>query len=98
MLRILRIMQHIDHTRAAYTFRVVHTGIREVEVLAQLLRTLFRKVLHVVLASKVQAARGTRLNTRRLQPFAHSVAAKRALEDAMRLRIHLRNIEWTPRD
>src|SRR5689334_7015005 len=41
----------------------------------------------------MQAARGTRLNARRLKSFAYAVGAKRALEHPVRLRIHLRNVE-----
>ena len=41
----------------------------------------------------MQATRRAGLDARRLEPFAHAIRAKRALENAMRLRVHLRNVK-----
>ena len=43
----------------------------------------------------MQAARGARLDARRLQSFAYAVNTQRALEHLFRRRIELRNIERT---
>src|SRR5260370_6024813 len=67
-------------------------------MIAKLFRASFRKELHVVLAAEVQATRGTRLDARRLQPFAHAIRAQGALEHAIGLRVHLWNVERASRD
>src|SRR5229473_1735269 len=53
----------------------------------------FRKELHIVLAAEVQATGGARLDARRFQALAHAISAERALENAIGLRVHLRNVE-----
>ena len=55
------------------------------------------QLLHVFFAAEMQAARGTRLDARRLQPRAHAVRTQRALVNLLRLRIELRNIERAAR-
>src|SRR2546429_5783334 len=67
---------------------------REVRMVAELFGARLREFFHIVFAAKVQAAGGARFDARRLEAFADAVGAKRALEDAMRLRVHLRNVEW----
>src|SRR5690242_19760467 len=67
-------------------------------MIAKLLRALSGEVQHVILRTEMQAAGRTRLDTGRLEPFTNAVAAERALKDAMRLRIHLRNIKGAARD
>src|SRR6202521_4652977 len=91
-------MQHVNHSGAANARWVIHTSFREVRVVAKLLGASFRKELHIVLAAEVQASRRTRLDTRRLQPFAHAIRAQRALEHAVGLGIHLWNVERTAGD
>src|SRR5258707_11078736 len=60
--RLRGIMQHVNHAGAADARRIIHAGIREVGVIAKLLRASFRKELHIVLAAEVQAAGGARLD------------------------------------
>src|SRR6266513_6498365 len=96
--RLGSIMQHVNHAGATHARWVVHAGIREVGMIAKLFRASFSKELHIVLAAEVQAARRTRLNARRLQPFAHAIRAQRAFEDAVGLRVHLWNVERAARD
>src|SRR6266480_7638993 len=67
---------------------------REVRMVAELFGARLREFFHIVFAAKMQAAGGARFDARRLEAFADAVGAKRALEDAMRLRVHLRNVEW----
>src|SRR5579859_3713411 len=82
-------MQNVDDAGTAHALRVVHSGVREIRMIAELLRALSRKVQHVVLRTEMQAAGGTRLDARGFEPFAHAIGAKRAFENAVRLRIHL---------
>src|SRR5271155_1876820 len=91
-------MQHVDDASPPDSRGIVHTGIREVVIVAKLLRAFLRGIQHVLFASKVQTARGARLNARWLKAFLHSIRAKRALEDAICLRIHLRNVEGATGD
>src|ERR1700680_1934172 len=86
-------MRHVNHSGAANARRVIHTSFREFGVIAKLLGASFRKELHIVLAAEVQASRRTRLDTRRLQAFAHSILAQLSLEHAVVLGIHLWNVE-----
>src|SRR5580692_5300277 len=92
--RLGGVMQHIDHACTAHSRGIIDTGIREVVIITKLLRALLREIFHVFLAAKVQAACWARFDARWLEPFAHAVRAQRALEDAIGLRVHLRNIEW----
>src|SRR5882757_1358291 len=91
-------MQDVNYASAANARRIVHPGLREVRMIAKLLRALAGEVQHVFLAAEVEAARWTRFNARWFQPFAHAIGAQRALEDAIVLRVHFRNIERTSRD
>src|SRR5438876_1735339 len=91
--RLSRVMQDVDDAGSANARRIVHPGVREIGMLAKLLRALAGAVQHVVLGAEVQAARRAGLDARGLEPFAHAIRAKRALEDAMRLRVHLRNVK-----
>ena len=86
-------MQNVDDAGAADAGRVVHAGVREIGMLAELLRAVSSELKHVVFRTKVQAAGRTRLDARRLESLAHAVGTERTFEDAMRLRIHLRNVE-----
>src|SRR5260370_7483530 len=70
---------------------------REVGMIAKLLRAYFCQELHIVLAAEVQAARRARLDARGFEPFAHAVRAKRALEYAVGLRVHFWNVERASR-
>src|SRR6266851_1004657 len=96
--RLGSVMQHVNHAGATHARRVIYAGIREVEVIAKLFRASFRKELHIVLATEVQASRGTRLDACRFQPFAHAIRAQRALEHAIGLRVHLWNVERASRN
>jgi hypothetical protein len=91
-------MQHVNHAGSAHAGRIVNTRIRKIIVFAQLLRPLFREVRHVILAAKMQAARRTRLDARRFKSLAHTIRAQRALINALRLAVKLRNIEWAAGD
>src|SRR5262249_25190123 len=51
------------------------------------------EVFHVVLGAEVQAAGRTGLDAGRLEAFADAVGTKRALEDAIGLRVHFGNVE-----
>src|SRR5947207_5415696 len=62
-------------------------------MLAKLFRAPFGKELHILLAAEVQTARRAGLDARRLESFADAIRAKRTLENAMGLGIHLRNVE-----
>src|SRR6266704_6665377 len=81
--RLRGVMEHVNDAGAADARRVVHAGIRESGVIAKLLRPSFCKELHIVLAAEVQAARRTRLDACRLEPFAHAIGAERTLENAI---------------
>jgi len=95
--RLRRVVQHVHYARPAHSRRVVHTRVREIVICAQLLRALLSPGSNMSsLLLKMQAARRARLDARRLQPFAHTVRAQRALKTRVRLRIHLRNIERAP--
>src|SRR3989441_1868945 len=96
--RLRGVVQDINYSGPAHARRIVHAGMREVGVIAKLFRASFSKELHILLAAEVQASCRTRLNACRFQPFADAIRAQRALEDAMRLRIHLRNVERASRD
>src|SRR6202171_4122672 len=96
--RLGSVMQHVNHAGASHARWVVHAGMREVGVIAKLLRASFSKKLHVILAAEVQAARRTRLDARRLKTFAHTIGAQRALEHATGLRVHLWNVDRAYRD
>src|SRR5258708_1422324 len=96
--RLRGVMQNVNHSGTANTGWVVHPRIREIRMIAKLLRSSLRKELHIVLAAEVQAPRGSRLDARRFQPFAYAIRAQRALEHAIGLRVHLWNIERTARD
>src|SRR5207244_1019219 len=74
------------------------TSMREIGMLAKLLGALAGKVQHVILAAEVQTARRAGLDARGLQPFANAIRAKSALENAMRLRVHFRNVKGAPGD
>src|SRR5215472_1212602 len=67
-------------------------------MLAELRCALASEIEHVFFRAKVQAAGGTRLDARGLESLADAVGAQRALEHAMRLGIHLWNIERATRD
>src|SRR5258706_5490941 len=97
-LRMRGVMQHVNDAGAADALRIVNAGIREVGVVAKLFRAAFSKELHIVLAAKVQTARRTRLDARRFEPLTHAIGAQGALENAIVLRIHLRNVEGASRD
>src|SRR6266404_3240534 len=96
--RLRGVMQNIDYAGAANALRIVHAGIREIGMLAKLLRASFRKELHIVLAAEVQAARRAGFDAGRFEPFADAIRAQRTLENAMSLRIHLRNVKRASRD
>src|SRR5437879_8964990 len=91
-------MQHVNDAGAANARRIVHAGVREVGMLAKLLRASFRKELHIVLATEVQASSRARLYACRFEPFADAIRAKSAFENAMRLRVHLWNVKRASRD
>src|SRR5579859_237786 len=97
-LRLAGVVQHVDHASPADARRIINSCLREIVMFAKLFRALLREVLHVIFAAEMQAACWTRFDARRLQSFAHAVRAQGALEDAVRFRIHLRNIEGTARD
>src|SRR5689334_7515517 len=56
--RLGSVMKDVDHAGAADARRIVNTGVREAEMIAELLGAGFGKELHVVLGAEVQAARG----------------------------------------
>src|SRR5437899_11426197 len=56
------------------------------------------RVGHGVLAAEVQTAARAGLDARGLQPFANAIRAKSALENAMRLRVHFRNVKGASGD
>src|SRR5580700_2086057 len=85
--RLRRVMQYVEHARAAHARRVVNAGLRKIVVLAQLRGALLRQIFHVVFAAEVQATRRASLDARRLQPLAHAVRAQRALKHALGFRI-----------
>src|SRR5256885_7023482 len=95
---LCRVMKHVNHARASDPLRIVNTGVREIVVVLQLLRSLLRQHQHVFFASKVQTTCRTRLDARGLQPFADAVRTQRALVNALRLFIELRNIERASAD
>src|SRR4029077_13934202 len=92
------VVQDVNYACAAHPRGVVHARAGEVGMFAQLFRAPFGKRLHVVLASKVQAASGAGLYAGRLKAFAHAVGTEGALEDAISLRVHLRDVERASRD
>src|SRR5260370_2235968 len=66
--RLGSVMQHVNHARATHARRVVSAGIREVAVIAELLRSSVPKDLPIVPPAAVQASRGTRLSPRPFPP------------------------------
>src|SRR5262249_61079303 len=84
---------NVDDPGAGNGGRIIDAGIREIRMVAELLRALFREIKHVVLGTEMQATRGARLDARRLESLAHAVGAERAFEHAMGCGIHLRNVE-----
>src|SRR4029077_7579273 len=91
--RLRGVMQNVNDAGATNARRIVHAGVREIGMLAKLLRAPFRKELHIVLAAEVQAAGRAGFDGGRCEPFADAIRAQGALEDAVGLRIHLRNVE-----
>src|SRR5438309_3106066 len=91
--RLGRVMQNINHASAANAWRIVHSGVREIGMLAKLLRAPFGKKPHILLTAEVQTARRAGLDARRLEPFADAIRAQRTLENAMGLGVHLRNVK-----
>src|SRR5260221_7034515 len=91
-------MQHVNYSGTAHARRIVNSRIREIIVITQLLRPLFRQELHVVLAAKVQAACRARLDARRFKSLIDAIVAQSALVNALGLLIKLGNIEWTAGD
>src|SRR5256884_6741345 len=91
--RLGRVMQNINDTGAADAWRIVHSGVREIGMLAKLLRAPFGKKPHILLTAEVQTARRAGLDARRLEPFADAIRAQRTLENAMGLGVHLRNVK-----
>src|SRR5208282_6028899 len=94
-LRILRIVQDIDHVGSAHSGRIIDSRILESGVCAKLLGTCLRQFLHFRLRSKMQAARRAGLDARWFEPHRNAVVAQRALEDFARRRIKFRNVERT---
>src|SRR5262249_16354386 len=74
--------------------RIVDSRVGEA-VRLQLLDTLVGDVEHLVLRTKLQAARRTGLHAGRLQADRHAIRAHRALVDPVGLLAELRHIEWT---
>src|SRR3982074_213232 len=72
-LRLGGVMQHVNHAGAAHALWIANSGIREVGMIAKLLRASFSKELHIVLTAEVQASRRTRLDARWFQAFAHAI-------------------------
>src|SRR5437667_1663860 len=89
--RLGRVMQNINHASAANAWRIVDASVREIGMIAKLLRAPFRKELHIFFAAEVQAAGRAGLDARRLEPFTDAIRAQRTLENAMGLGVHLRN-------
>src|SRR5260370_9344721 len=96
-LRMRGVMQHVNDAGSANAVRIVTAGIREVGVVAKLFRAAFSKELHIVLAAKVQAARRAGFDAGGLEAFADAIGAQGALEHAIVLRIHFRNVERASR-
>ena len=86
-------MQNVDDPGAAHSRRIVHAGMREVRMVAELFGARLREFFHIVFAAKVQAAGGARLDAGGLEAFADAIGAERALENAIVLGVHLRNVE-----
>src|SRR5215831_7018918 len=91
-------MQHVDHSRAAHSRRIVYARFRETVMIAKLLGPPLGNFLHIVLAAKVQASCGTRLDARGLQPFTDAVRTQRALINSLRFMIEFRDVKWTAGD
>src|SRR5215472_4227975 len=96
--RLRSVMQNVNHTSATNAPRIVDACIREIGMLAELLGAAIRLKQHVLLGAEVQAACWARFDARWFEIFRDAVGAQRALEHAMRLRIHLRNVEWASGD
>src|SRR5438477_9855854 len=62
-------------------------------MIAKLFSATLRKEVHIYFTTGVQTAGRARLDARRVEPFADAIRAKRALENAMRLGVHLRNVK-----
>src|SRR6266851_6721729 len=92
-LRLRSVMQHVNNAGATDAWRIVHASVRKVGMILELLGALVREVQHVVLAAEVQTSRGARLDARRFESFADAIRTQRAFENAIVLRVHLRNVE-----
>src|SRR5216683_992365 len=87
------VVEDVNHPGAADTGWIVHPGLRKIEVLPKLLGPVLSQFFHVVFAAEVQTPSRASFDTGWLQPFAHSVRAKGAFEDALGLRVELGNVE-----
>src|SRR5258706_1983667 len=87
------IVQHVDDAGPIDARRIVDARFLNSIILAELLGAGLRQILHVVFGSKVQAAGGTRLDARRLEPLTYAIDAQRAFEHLLGRGIELRNIE-----
>src|SRR4029077_13787618 len=94
LLRLVFVVQHINHVRAADAGRIVNAGILVRAVGFELLRALVGQVQHVCLAAKVQAARGAGLDASRFKPRAYAIRAERAFVDFLGFGVEFGDIEW----
>src|ERR1700735_4945861 len=92
-LRILGIVQHVDHMGAADSRWIVHTCVGKSRNIAQLFSARFGQLFHFRLGAEVQAAGGAGLNTGGFQAHRPAVVALRVLENFARSGAKFRDIE-----
>src|SRR5579883_274121 len=97
-LRMLDIVQHINHVRAAHAGRIIHARVVVRRILPDLLRALAGQILHVILTAEMQTPCRARLDAGGLQPRADAIRAQSTLVHLFRRAVELRYIEGAASD
>src|SRR5262249_1408709 len=79
--------------RSADALRIVYARILVRGVLTQLAGAVFGELLHIRFRAEMKASRRARFDAGRLEPYVDAVRTERALEDFLRFRIELRDVE-----
>src|SRR5690606_37405664 len=90
--RLVGVVQHVHHVRAADAVRVVQAGLVET-ALPEVGDAPGGMLLHVLLAAEDDRPGGAGLHAGRLQPDRHAVGAERALVGLLVLFGDARNVE-----
>src|SRR5215813_1189718 len=91
----LDVVKDVNHMRPFDGWRIVNAGIGKTRDLAQLFCAPAGNLHHVGFGAKLQAAGRACLNASRFETLPYTVGTERTLVNLLRLRMKLRNIEWT---